>query len=786
MKRTISLILMIVLCGGLPGLAVLNQVFDRWELDVYDSLARANTQKTGQSDLVAIIMIDQATLDWGATYCVEVGGNNSDNIAYIFNWNWNRLVYALIIDYLARGGARVVAFDIDLSSPYTRDDVNGDDTLGTGTQLSNQDGRPFVIHTLNFIETASPFEIQELSDGERSCLEASALEIAGLADSNLPFDRSDIGTYCNPILPHRKILTPFLGSPPQPELLRLGAVSVQNDTDSVIRRARPFVVYESRAYPSLGLAAALAAIESRAEGPVAELRLRNHEMTLREGPDGPERSLPLTPSGDVLVEWHDDGREDPKSLDVGFFRTYPAHRVLRTILASEESWLDLPDCSIEAAAILDPAVFRDKIVFVGSNAAGLRDLKATPVSKDYPAVKIHAALAEAFLRGEAIERLPGGWRTLIAAILALAAGALTLRVRRGWLKVFLLAALIGLYTFLAVELFRSAALWIDVVAPLLGILLAYAGGTTFNYFTEGRRSREISRLFQHFAPPEVVQELIDHPQNLFEQGINREVTIFFSDIQDFTRISSTPEMHRDPGRLTNHLNAYLTEMTRTITACGGTLDKYIGDAVVAIFGAPVSLESHAAAACRAALECQSRIAAFNRSAGERGLPAFVTRIGIFTGEATVGCVGSHERFSYTAIGAPVNFASRLEGVNKVYGTSILAGGRTADEASQTIRFRALDTVRVPGIGNDQPALEVFEVLAPAEDPGPLDKDLLEDFVRARGLYRTMSFLDAAGLFEKLSKKHGDRPSYVFWKRCLDFIQSPPGDSWDGSFRIESK
>ena len=284
----------------------------------------------------------------------------------------------------------------------------------------------------------------------------------------------------------------------------------------------------------------------------------------------------------------------------------------------------------------------------------------------------------------------------------------------------------------------------------------------------------------------MVQHLISHPEALFTRGEKRDITVFFSDIQSFTSISNTPEMRENPERLTDHLNAYLTEMTHAITDCGGTLDKYIGDAVVAIFGAPLPLENHALAACQAALECQRRLESFNKNAAESGTPAFVTRIGLYSGEATVGCVGSLDRFSYTAIGSTVNFASRLEGVNKVYGTLILAGDSTYQMAGESIQSRYLDEIRVPGLVEDAPPIGVYQVLAKGEETNPLDKEVLIDFERARSLYGDLRFGEAADLFDKISKKIGDRPSLVFLDRCSQFAETPPVPDWDGVFRIDSK
>jgi len=778
MKRRTAILIFTGLVALLLILLVTINFFERWEHDVYDLLTRAGTEETAQSDLVSIIMIDKSTLDWGRDYYLKY--KDEDERAYLFNWPWNRLVYDMIIQYMANDGARALAFDFEFSNPYSQDGLNGDSALGAGTCFQNEEGNPFVIHTINFTAYQNArSDLPEFSALQKACLEASAITIAGAEESALPFGRTGDGPYQEAFLPYSGILQEFDGAE---EYLRLGAVCVQPDSDSVIRRVRPLVSFGGHHYPSLGLAAALAAIESAEGAKSWELAVEGSALLLDWKSRGEEIALPLTPTGDVLIKWRDNGEEDLTSLDAGYFKVYPAGRVFCSMLEDQ----GMPAEGIDKSTFLEPGIFKDKIVFLGANAPGLYDLKATPVSENYPGVKVHAALAESILSGEAINRL-GQWaRALFAASLAAAAALITFLVRLNMLKLVSILGMALVYVAGAAWLFLGAGIWLDTIAPLFGIALAYSSGTTYNYFTEGRRSREISRMFKHFAPPAVVQHLISNPDALFTRGEKRDVTVFFSDIQGFTSISNTPEMRENPERLTDHLNAYLTEMTHAITDCGGTLDKYIGDAVVAIFGAPLPLENHARAACQAALECQRRLDEFNAKAVEAGDPALVTRIGLYSGEATVGCVGSLDRFSYTAIGSTVNFASRLEGVNKAYGTLILIGDSTFDMAGEAIQSRFLDKIRVPGLVEEAPPIGVYQVLARAEETNPLDKEVLIDFERARSLYGESRFGEAADLFDKISKKTGDRPSLVFLDRCSQFAESPPPQDWDGVFRIESK
>lgn len=780
MKRNRTILLLAAATAALLIAAVQVDLFDRWERDVYDIFCRIGTEEGKQHDLIQVIAIDQTTLDWGNWYHENYEQINPEN-SHKFIWQWDRAVYDIIAQFLSQGGAHVLALDMDLSSPYPSGDASGDEALAMSTLFSNAEGggKPYLIHTLNLLESPDPRkQAIGLSEAMEACLHGGAIAVEGAKESGLPFDRSDTGRYYDQILPYGKILQHFKG---QESLLRLGGVMAQPDSDAVIRRVRPLVTYRGRTYPSLGLAAVLAHIESE-DGPGSgKVTVDGDELIVTRTRTGKEQRLPLTPSGDILIRWGDSGRETGNPDD-DYFRTIPAHRIVRASLASQ-GMLTLDGSKEE---ILEPDDFAGKIVFLGTTTPGLHDLKATPVSEDYPGVKVHAALAEALLQGRAIKRLGAGWRSGLAALAGLLALAATLYVRSGFLKIAASLLLAVLLVVAAVLLFLDASLWIDLVTPLAGVAAAFSAGTTYNYFTEGRRSREVTQMFQHFAPPQVVKRLMVNPEELHTRGEIVEVTSFFSDIRSFTALSNTPEMRRDPGKLTDHLNDYLTEMTQAITDCGGTVDKYIGDAVVAIFGAPLPLENHSREACRAALECQRRLDLFNAAAEKKGLPAFVTRIGLYTGTATVGCVGSRERYSYTAIGSAVNFASRLEGVNKTYGTLILAGGDLAGRAKETIRFRLLDRIRVPGLEEGAPPLEVHEVVATTDDDDPLSSEFRALFAEARQLYNDGKFRDAAGKFGFLFDKYEDMPSRALAERCRFFSDSPPEEDWNGVYRIISK
>ncbi|MFH2001379.1 MAG: adenylate/guanylate cyclase domain-containing protein [Planctomycetota bacterium] len=767
----------------------MGHAFDKWELAVYDAFCIRNIEKTEKSNQVALILIDTKSLEWGVEYYdrhekiagVDESKSSEFSLDAMYLWPWKRMVYESIINFLAQGGARVIAFDMVFDSAHNSGDINSDLSLAYSTLMQNEEGATYVIHTINFRASKNPPENTSLTEFQKRSLEAASLKVEGIDSVSFPFDRSDEGIYYGPIIPYKGILQEIVdASTGSDGLLRLGAVCAQIDIDSVIRRARVLTQFQNWVFPSLGLAAAMAYLESVDGKGSVTLRVDDEGLILNSKSRNFSTHIPLTPSGDILVNWKDTGEEGYGGE--GRFKTYPAYRILLSAMDDERFLQEMaedPD-----SFRVDPAEFKDKIVFIGANALGLYDLKATPISENYPGVKVHAAVVENVLNHDPIFRLPLFARAIIVLLLTLITFLLTMILKRAAWKFIFVAAVMVLFSITAKSLFSNARVWIDTVAPLSGVLIAYMSGITYNFFTEGRHKREITRMFQHYVPPDIVASLVKRPDALNTRGERKEITVFFSDIKGFTSLSNTPKMRQNPDLLTNHLNEYLSEMTSAIHECGGTLDKYIGDAVVAFFGAPLPMENHAREACRAALACQERLVHFNTRAKERDLPELLTRIGLFTGEAMVGNVGSKVRLSYTAIGSTVNFGARLEGVNKVYGTWILAGEQTVLEAGTAVNTRYIDKIRVPGVIEEAPPLKVFQVLSMA-GVQTAETGCVSLFQKAMELYQDGAFEMALPFFEQAEREFGDAPSVVFADRCRILMKNPP-ETWNGVWRITSK
>jgi adenylate cyclase len=342
------------------------------------------------------------------------------------------------------------------------------------------------------------------------------------------------------------------------------------------------------------------------------------------------------------------------------------------------------------------------------------------------------------------------------------------------LALLLVAALWGVSTF---------AFWsgYDFFAglPLAELLAMFVLVIVYRYATEERDKRQLRKAFQLYLNPEVMEEMLEDPQALQLGGKEVEMSVLFSDIRGFTTISEK----LTPQALVHLLNEYLSPMTDIVFEERGTLDKYIGDAVMAFFGAPVPTPDHAANGCDAALKMITNLSRLREKwrIESPDIPEIDIGIGVNSGSMVVGNMGSAQRFNYTVMGDNVNLASRLEGLNKEYGTHILISEPTlqaARKAGRDYGVRELDSVRVKG---KKEPVRLFELRS--QTPSGADKPLLDDYAEGLRLYRAQKFAQAQLVFEQ---HPADGPSKMMIARCLDMAAHPPGAEWDGVFKMEHK
>jgi len=420
--------------------------------------------------------------------------------------------------------------------------------------------------------------------------------------------------------------------------------------------------------------------------------------------------------------------------------------------------------------------FENKIVLIGPTAIDLQDMYLSPVSKavKMAGVEIHANAIQTLLNQRFIidePLLPLALTIILVLLINIVAFSL-IRVRFS----LLIVLLEGIGIMISALSAYSLGVILNVVYPLLAVFLSFTGSYTLSFVLEQKEKRFIEGAFSRYVNKDVVKSLIKHPEALKLGGEKRELTVYFSDITGFTSLSEKME----PEKLVTFLNGYLSEMTEIIQKHQGTVDKFEGDAIMAFWNAPLDDPHHAENAALAALECQKKLSELRTKWKAEGLPELTIRIGLNSGEAVVGNMGSKTRFNYTAMGDNINLGSRLEGINKQYGTEIMISEMTHEKVQHAVLCRELDMIRVKG--KNEP-VRIFELIDVRDVVNMELQKKLEQFAEALKKYRKQEFQAAKTLFEKNTD---DKPSQVFVKRCEEFIKNPPESNWDGVWTFNVK
>jgi adenylate cyclase len=427
-----------------------------------------------------------------------------------------------------------------------------------------------------------------------------------------------------------------------------------------------------------------------------------------------------------------------------------------------------------------PGELKGKIALIGTTAPGLLDLRATPVGEAYPGVEIHANLITGMLNGDIKLKPP---YVLGAEVLLLLLAGLTmvlllpllspLRATLVALVVLLLAVTINL------AFWGYGNLVLPLGSSLLMVLMLFALNMSYGYFVESRAKRQFTELFGQYVPPELVEEMSRNPESYSMEGRKAELTVLFSDVRGFTTISES----LSPENLVRLMNIYLTAMTEILRKNRGTVDKYIGDAVMAFWGAPVNDADHARHAVITAMEMQAALPEVNRTLAQHGWPELHIGVGINSGEMTVGDMGSTVRQAYTVMGDAVNLGSRLEGITKQYGVGILVGEGTR-KATKDIVFREVDRVQVKG--KDEP-VAIFEPIGLEGDVGKAVLEELKLWNQALRHYRAQDWDQAEVALFNLTRMAPDRAIYgKYMERIAQLRKEPPETGWKGVWKFETK
>lgn len=640
---------------------------------------------------------------------------------------WPRSYHARVIDYLRAGGAACIAFDLLF---VERDAKPAEDSL---LILSTKNAGN-VVHAMS-LEQEHPeaflYKMEKPPEGfaaARFTLPLPPKTVAALKS----FDRFD-----------GKLMELYNNS------AGLGFVNFLPDDDNAIRQMPLFLNFAGQAYPSFALAVVMQSAGLVRDDIEVEL---GHEVRWRKSNNGGvAMRIPIDNKSRVLVNYM--GSQNT-------FRYIPYYDVLEQRVPAE--------------------TFQNRVVLIGASAAGLADLRPVPFESTFPGVEVHANIIHSMRTQNFITRQPETLSIVTMLIFAMIAGVITM-IWSPWLGILVTVFLSVGYTLLTTSLFISRSVWIPQVRPLFSFGVAFISVMVYRFLSEERQKQLIKGMFVHYASELIVNELIRDPSKLKLGGDKKYATAFFSDIKDFTTVSE----RLSPEALITQLNEYLSAMTDIVLEYGGYLDKYEGDAVVAVFGVPVDQTDHAERACLAALDMQKVLVDLRKKWSMEKRPSFEARIGLNTGEMIAGNIGGKNRFDYTVIGDPVNLASRLEGANKMYGTKIMIGEETYGQAKDKIMARELDFLRVKG--KSRP-VRVYELVGRRGDR--FDENLVTAFTHfARGLelYRLQEWQKAIAEFRRvLALNSNDGPAKEFLRRCDIFMQAPRPPDWDGVFEMRTK
>jgi adenylate cyclase len=669
------------------------------------------------------------------------------SLAELGQFPWPRYRMAMLLKYLQAYGAAAVATDIifaeeDRTSPRVlvrqlKEEMKIDIAIqGLPPALEDNDELlarniatgPFVLG-FDFMTRALHHE----GESGPEC-EIRPAKVAVLAPPGAPS-------------PHDVLFRAEQAICPLPSLARAaprsGFITIAPDEDSVYRRVPLLFSWNDKLYPSLALAALMQATGT--ESMVLKMSAYGVE-SVRLG----ATVIPTDERGRMLINYR------------GPMKTFTY------VSAADVLGKRLP-----------PGALNGRIAFIGTSAAGLKDIRATPLDPGYPGVEAHATIVDNILSRQFL--MVPDWAKGVELAMTLAMGLLTtlllMWARAAWLALPMLGLGWAMW-YATVRLYTDQSLFISPLYPFISLGLTFLLLTVIKFWREERAKKFIHGAFAHYLAPSVISQIMDNPDALTLDGQEKEITIQFSDVRSFTSLSEK----LTPTQVTNLLHDYLTPMTRIITGHQGTLDKFIGDAVMAFWNAPLDIENHQLKAVQAALEQLDRLDDLNKLFVEKyGFPIAVG-IGVHSGRVRVGNMGSADLFDYTLIGDNVNLASRLEGLTKYYGQKLVVSQAIVDACGDAYRFRILDSVRVKG--KERPVTIYTAYAAPEAEKREAE---LAKYEKAHELYLAQHFAEARQLYAELKAMNVEPVLYdLYIERCDHLMEEPPGPDWDGVFTHKTK
>lgn len=717
------------------------EVLQRLDDIIYDSRLRATMPKT-LDDRIVIVDLDEKSL-------AEVG-----------RWPWGRNKVARFVDTMFEQEALIVAFDVVFAEP---DESSG---LLQLNQLAKQEfkDQPGFAERVRQLQGVLDY------DGLLAKSFENRPVVLGYYVSEGRESRSS-GVLPAPVLTksdaagRQLSVTQWNGFGSNIEVLAKAAPLAGHfnpiiDSDGVVRSIPLIVEHKDQYYESLSLAVfrllnGMPTVEFGFSTDKLAKKSKQGlvELVLRR--DAASRVIPVDDKAAALVPFRGAGGKDG-----GSFRYISASDVL--------------------AKRISPGALKDKIVLVGTTAPGLLDLRVTPVGPTYPGVETHANLISGLLDGKILVKpdFAMGYELAVLLLSGLLL-AIWLPLLSATRAIALSLGVIATLIALNLTLYYGAALVLPLAASLVMAATAFALNMSYGYFVESRSKRDLANLFGTYVPPELVDEMVKDPDNYSMKATNRELTVMFCDMRGFTKMSESME----PVQLQELLTGVFTRLTALIRANRGTIDKYMGDCVMAFWGAPVESTQHAHLAVKSAIEMANAVREINRDHRERGLPEIGIGIGLNTGSMCVGDMGSNIRKAYTVIGDAVNLGSRLEGLSKAYGVDIVVSESTKKQAND-FAWQELDKVRVKG---KEQSVAIFWPVAPLER---IDEDTTAElktwsaFVKA---YRLQNWDQADVMLVNLMRMNAKKYLYrMYTERVASMRLLPFDPEWDGATNFETK
>jgi len=700
-------------------------------------------------------------------------------------WPWPRSVHGEVIEYLKADGAKAIGFDIIFSEHAVRREVDSETVNELRSFAQNADipeVRSELLHRLDLLKSdfsdsqfvsavekagnvflPSVFYVDENDisrNPELGSDESSTLNIkSAFARSSIPISNNDFkNIYFNATIPFGRLATASRG---------IGHINYSPDKDGTCRRFFPLMSFHERgtAYPAFSL---LIASYVKGVSP-NEIKIHNGKIFISDS------AIPIFIDGSAYI--HYQGGEitrdrEAKNTCTSFYQYIPYDYVL----ASK----DLIETGKEP--LIQAGQFKDKIVLISASAAGLTDLRPTPFSPVTPGIEIHANIIDNILSNKFLYPLNKDLEKLYIFLLA-GVIAVASRFSGPYRGFFIVAIFVSSVAFFHWTFFEKGYV-LPIIKPVLAMTFVYIGILLMKYVMEYRERKYLKSAFGYYIAPAVLEDILKSPDKLKLGGERKYMTVLFSDVEGFTTLSE----QISPEDISALLNEYLTSMVQCVTQNSGTLDKFIGDAVMALWNAPGEQKEHAFLACETALLMMKELEGLRKKWQEEQKPLINTRIGINTGDMIVGNMGSKDIFDYTVLGAEVNVAARLEPLNKDFGTRITVSESTRTEAEKYLPemfvFRRLARVQLKG--RNKP-LEVHELVGLREDTDEKVLGTFEEFEKGLDLFINSEFAEAKKIFQSvLERIPHDGPSKTYISLCESYEKNPPSNDWRGVYVQESK